>query len=81
MLGNADLLKHVDKAGKTKVIQALTEALKDKDPGIRIEAARSLATFGPEAESAIPALTTILKDPHLEARSTAASTLKGIQRK
>jgi HEAT repeat protein len=78
-LGDPAILKHVGRH-KAALVQSLTDALKDKDPGVRIKAARSLGAIGADAKPAVKDLTALLKDPHPEAQSAAATALKQIQR-
>jgi HEAT repeat protein len=78
-LGDPAILKHAGRH-KAALVQSLTDALKDKEPGVRIKAARSLGAIGADAKPAVKELTTLLKDAHPEARSSAAEALKLIQR-
>lgn len=78
MLGQEGLRKHVGK-NLAAVVGGLTEALQDKDAGVRIEAARALQAYGPAAHTAVAALTKLLEDQHPDVRSSAAKTLKAIQ--
>jgi cyclophilin family peptidyl-prolyl cis-trans isomerase/HEAT repeat protein len=57
----------------TAVIPALTRALDDEQPGIRVNAIMSLATFGDSATSA--RIAALLNDPDLNVRVAAASAL------
>ena len=47
----------------------------DKDEGIRANTASALGQIGPDAETAIPALTELLKDKVSLVRSSAAEAL------
>src|ERR1700676_4042620 len=53
-------------------VQALAEALKDKDADVRKNAALSLGRYGERAVSAIPALIEALKDGAVDVRGAAA---------
>ncbi len=57
-------------------VPALTEALKDADPGVRWSAAESLGRIGPASKAAVPALAAALEDK--EIRSIVADALAGI---
>lgn len=57
-------------------VPALTDALKDADPGVRWSAAESLGRIGPASKSAVPALAAALEDKDI--RSIAADALAGI---
>ena len=59
------------KAEPTLVLPALIKCLNDPIPFVRAQAANSLAKFGKEAQSAVPALL------ELRRKETAASTPKG----
>jgi HEAT repeat protein len=78
-LGDPEVIKHVGRH-KAALVMALTEALKDKDPGVRLEAARSLGVLGTDATSAVEELTARLKDPHPDVCRVAAAALKKIQK-
>jgi len=56
-----------------EVMTALTHALKDSDPGVRINAARALATTGNAA--AMVSITRLLNDPDVEVRAEVATLL------
>jgi hypothetical protein len=58
-----------------KAVPAVVHCLSDSRPGIRAEAARTLAQFGPAAETAIHALIDALDDSEDEVRATAAFAL------
>ena len=57
---------------------ALINALKDSDAYVRINAARTLARYGPAAKSAAPALVALLNDPISFVRREATNVLKSI---
>ncbi len=48
---------------------------KDKDPKLRIGAIRALGMIGPEAKTAVPALTELLKDKEARVRMASAEAL------
>ena len=56
-------------------VPALATALQDGDPGVRIEACRSLAYMGAGAKDAVPQLTGLLNDQEESVRQEAAKTL------
>ena len=58
---------------------ALLKQLQDKDPLVRIQAARDLGKLGPMAKDAVPALTEALKDADEDVRSVAKRSLDAIQ--
>src|SRR5262245_8418255 len=61
-----------------KSLSAWVEALKDKDPKIRVQAAKALESIGPKAKAAVPALIDALKDESVLVRGPAAGALGGI---
>src|SRR5579862_612522 len=56
-------------------VQALADALKDKDADVRKNAAVSLGRIGKEARGAVPALTAALKDDDVNVRGASATAL------
>lgn len=56
-------------------IPELTTALEDPDPNVRIGAARTLASLGPEAQKAVPFLMKALHDPNLGVKVSVAIAL------
>jgi HEAT repeat protein len=58
-----------------KIIQALIEALKDKDPGVVKKAAEALGDIGPRAKAAVPTLIESLKDENKVVRQGTAEAL------
>ncbi len=80
MLGRAEVVRHAGKH-KAAAVQGLTHELQDKNPGVRLEAAKALQAYGPAARTAVAALTKLLKDEHPDVRSASAKTLKAIQEK
>jgi HEAT repeat protein len=67
------------KIGKPAV-SGLTNALTDKNPAVRLGAAVALGRIGPDARSAVPALSLrYTKDRYLEVREAARIALKAIQ--
>jgi HEAT repeat protein len=64
-------------AGKD-VVPALAQALKDREPQVRVHAAMSLGRLGAQAKEAIPALREALKDSHGDVRRNARLALKRI---
>ena len=56
-------------------VPALSMALQDGDPGVRIEACRALAYMGAGAKDAVPQLTALLNDQEESVRQEAARTL------
>jgi HEAT repeat protein len=60
-------------------VGALTEALGDKSPHVRANAAQSLGAFGSRAGNAVPALKKALKDSDEKVRLNAAASLKKIE--
>jgi HEAT repeat protein len=57
------LLPH-HKGDAAKIVPALIEALKDKDPDIQVSAALGLGSLGEQAKDAIPALQEAQKSGH-----------------
>ncbi len=51
------------------------EALRDSDPGVRIQVAEALSRIGREAKAVLPALSAALTDPETEARIQVAKEL------
>jgi HEAT repeat protein len=62
-------------------VPLLIEMLKDTAPFVRLQAARALGNFGPEAKDAIPALTKLTLDPNVAVRNNAQQALQKIQGK
>ncbi len=59
-------------SGDTTAIPDIAARLSfDPDPNVRIEAARALGAFGPDARAAIPALVRALADPVIRVREAA----------
>src|SRR6266852_1124171 len=56
-------------------IAALIEALKDKDPTVRLGAASTLGVIQPQAQDAVPALVDTLTDTDNRVRNAAAGAL------
>ena len=55
-----------------EIVSAVAHRLHDRRPGIRAEAARTLAQLGRGGEAAVPVLLDRLSDPELEVRASAA---------
>jgi HEAT repeat protein len=66
------------KGDAAKVVPALIAALKDKDAGIRWDAAIGLGYFGEQAKDAIPALQEALHDRDARVREGAGVALSRI---
>jgi HEAT repeat protein len=66
------------KGDAAKVVPALTEALKNKDDGIRCDAAIGLGYFGEQAKDAVPALEAARNDPDVRVREAAGVALSRI---
>src|SRR5262249_54569370 len=64
--------------GRGEPPAALVEALKDKDPNVRLQAAQLLVQMG-EAKTALPAVEELLKAPQPGIRLEAAALLKRMQ--
>ena len=62
-------------SAQTDEAAALLEALKDKDPSVRLQAAQLLAEMG-ETRATLPALVELLKTPERSVRLQAAHLLK-----
>ena len=60
-----------------EILTGLTNALVDRDPGVRINAARALAVSG-NAEVVVP-ITQLLNDPDMEVRGEVATILAAIR--
>jgi HEAT repeat protein len=60
-------------------VPPLTLALKDKDPNVRIESARTLGRIKRYADEAIPNLILLLKDENYDARQAGGEALRRIQ--
>jgi HEAT repeat protein len=58
-----------------EAVPGLTTALKDKDPGVRADAAEALWSIGPPAKDAVPDLIAALKDRSPDVRYNAAGAL------
>lgn len=56
-------------------VPLIVDALGDEDPSVRLMAVVALRKIGPEAREAIPALNTMVKDPHRNVRGRAIETL------
>ncbi len=65
-------------ADASRVVPALTEALRDDNEFVRHDAATTLAKFGPDAEPAVPGLQAALKDRDRNVRRAAETTLKKV---
>jgi HEAT repeat protein len=61
------------------IVQALTEALSDKNYIVRRNAAESLGKLGPAAQSSGPALIDLLKDPDARVRWRVAHVLPKVE--
>ena len=66
------------KGDAARVVPALTEALKDKDDGIRCDAAIGLGYFGEQAKDAVPALQAVQADEDVRVREAAGVALSRI---
>jgi HEAT repeat protein len=60
------------------VIRALTEALNDKAPFVRLRAADGLGCVGAPGQSAVPSLVKCLEDQNGDVRVSAGYALKAI---
>lgn len=60
------------------IVPALIEALKDKQPDIRLSAAIKLGSFGDRAKEAIPALQAALQDRDARVREAAGIAISRI---
>ena len=58
-------LKALSEPAKAKLVPALIQSLKSKEPNVRWHAARALGKLGPAADAAIPALLMMLNDTGL----------------
>jgi HEAT repeat protein len=58
-------IKELDLKGAFAV-PALAEALKDGSPSVRVEVVKCLASYGPAAKEAIPALVTVVQEPRVD---------------
>ena len=67
----AEALGHIGQPA----VPALTDALMDSDPAVRLQACRALAYMGAKASSAVPALQRALNDPEVPIREQAAAAL------
>ena len=56
-------------------VPALIDALKDPNPDVRVQAARSLARMGDSGKAAVPILIERLHDPNEEVRQASARAL------
>lgn len=70
-----EALWKIEKTPSTVLLPILTQALKDKDPGVRAVAPPVIALLGANAKSAVPALTTALKDKELDVRLASVVAL------
>jgi HEAT repeat protein len=61
-----------------RVVPALVEALKDKEPDVRWSAAIKLGTFGDRAREALPALEAVLNDHDARVREAAGKAMSRI---
>jgi HEAT repeat protein len=66
------------KGDATKIVPAMTEALKDKENDVRLSAAIGLGYFGEQAKDAIPALQTAQRDRDARVRDAAGIALSRI---
>ena len=62
----------------TAMLQPLIESLRDELPSVRDASARALGTIGAQAESGVPALLRLEKDPHQPVRVAAQLALEKI---
>jgi HEAT repeat protein len=62
----------------TPAVPALSQALTDPDPLVRVEACRALGYMGAKANEAVPALTLALNDPQEAVQLEAARALGDI---
>ena len=62
-----------------EAVEALAQALQDKDARVRREAASSLWGTGEKAKAAEPALRKALNDPNRDVRHAAAVALAGLE--
>ena len=60
-------------------VPALTAALKDPDPAVRIRVAGNIAEIGPAARPAAAALRAAAKDRNANVRAAASAALKKIE--
>jgi HEAT repeat protein len=60
-------------------IDDLVKQLKDSDAVVRLKAAKALGKLGVKAKSAVPALTTLLKDKDADVRSVAKNAIDAIK--
>lgn len=64
-----------------RTLPALVEALRDREPEVRVQVAHTLARVGQGARPALPALTRALKDKEASVREAAAQALWRIDRR
>lgn len=76
-LAAIEALGELGSAAETAV-PALMEALNDRTPEIRSQAARTLGSIGEKAKAAVPELVAALKDPNEGVRISAANALSGM---
>jgi WD40 repeat protein/HEAT repeat protein len=68
-------------AGKSAVaLNALLEAMKDPDPGIRAQASRLMVYNASQLKPAVGPLATLVSDPDVEVRYTAVESLKNFRK-
>jgi HEAT repeat protein len=60
-------------------LDALIKQLQDKDPIVRLKAAKSLGKLGSKAKEALPALTDCLKDKDPDVRSVVRNAIESIK--
>ena len=66
------------KGDAARVVPALTQALNDKDDGVRCSAAIGLGYFGDQAKEAVPTLQAAQHDPDVRVREAAGVALSRI---
>lgn len=60
-------------------VPTLIKKLRDKDPFIRMKAAKLLGGLGADAKDALPELSKLLSDPDIDVRSVASNAMNKIQ--
>ena len=78
--GRAIINGQVFKRELSAHVAMLTTLLKDKNGSIRCGAADRLGRIGPDAKSAIPALSELLNDENEDIRKAASEALEKIQK-